>query len=185
MDRVICGPFIIPSHSFLCVVTPTKALNILDYSTGTLGWMAMEQSKAKEEFDRCIDMIKSGITCYDSEAKRLAEEHGFPLDSLEEALQVGYDVRYYKFIDFLKEGIMSYESEARQLAEEHGFPVALIEKALQTGFERKYNDYVNFVKNGLICYETDARKLASEHGFSLSPLEDALEIAKQGESKKS
>jgi hypothetical protein len=69
------------------------------------------------DYLKIVDYVKSGLTDFEPEARLLAQQHGFSLQPLEEALSSRIKDKYHQEDSIVSERIISYISGRRQIFE--------------------------------------------------------------------
>ncbi len=105
-----------------------------------------EPSTKIEEFEILIELIKSGNTVYEPEARRLVNKYGFSKKSLEDALKKGAMTEYFRTVNLIKkEGLICFEPIARELASKYDFSTKLLENALMDlSFYKEETNYSSY-----------------------------------------
>ncbi|MBI2671120.1 hypothetical protein HY498_01305 [Candidatus Woesearchaeota archaeon] len=95
----------------------------------------------EEKYDEYIDLIKLGMVEYEKEARTLiAENQNLSLDSLENALKIGYKKVFEIYIRLISEGDKEHKIRAARLIHKYGFPVESLEAALDKSRTISLND---------------------------------------------
>ena len=91
----------------------------------------MKEPTPQEKFDTYVGFVRQGQLDYERKVRELSQEHGFPLQALEEALPVGRKVKFDTYVGFVRQGMKAYENDARELASKYGFQLTELEAALK------------------------------------------------------
>lgn len=165
--------------------------------------MTQREMTRREAFNFHVKEIRKGFLesspNHETRARELAQQYGFPIQAVEDALQIGIPAAFATYVKEIKWGGLSYEAPARRLMERYNFSPRVceaLEEALPIGRQALFDVYVDFIRNGEIGevfsssdashikkgelkYESEARTLATENLIPLRSLEEALPIGRQ------